>query len=324
MGRRSSSQKRREEAEQTQVVEVAEVGRTSSALARTAAEGGDAVATRPRMRAGRMNIVGPARTLEFRCARTVEVVEAKRPAPLGTGGEMEVEEAQVEAGVGRRGAADGARERVEEGATAARSGWDTGVTAAEVEGERRRERLASSNAVASHAKPSRRAAAAAVVAANTGNPSVGSVARAVEDKANEKQLEERTRRARMVPNRDGKGWEPQAVPSPDTLPEEASSARSTVKVTRELPAYCNGRIALLAPEAEFGRIRSQEATKAVEAEHSLRNGDAEQVPRSGIAAVAGVVDMKRRRRQSWPKEAGSRRAGPAAVVSTVTWSKLSW
>lgn len=316
MGRRSSSQKR-EAAERTQVVEAAEVGRTSSALARTAAGGGVAVATRPRTRADRMNIVGPARTLEFRCARTVEVVEAKRPVPLGTGGEMEGEEAQVEAGVGRRGAADGARERV-------RSSWDTGVTAVEVEVEWRRERLASSNAVASHAKPSRRAAAAAAAAANTVTPSVGSVARVVEDKASEKQLEERTRRARVVPNRDGNGWEPQAVPSPDTLREEASSARSTVKVARELPAYYNGRIALLAAEAEFGRIRSQEATKAVEAEHSLRSGDAEQVPRTGIAAVAGVVDTKRRRRHSWPKEAGSRRAGPAAVVSTVIWSKPSW
>lgn len=288
------------------MAEVAEVGRTSSALARTAAGGAVAVAARRRTRADRMNNVGPARTLEFRCARTVEVVEAKRPGPLGGDGETEVEEAQVEAGAGCRDAADGVPGRAVEVAMAARIERGAHVPV-EVEVERHRERLASSNEVASRAKASRKSrratAAAVAAAANTVNPSVGSGAQAVEDKAREQQLEDRTRRARVVPNRDGKGWEPQAVPSPDT---------------------CNGRIALLAAEADFGRIRSQEAKKAVGAEHSLCNGHAEQEPHTGIAAVAGEFDMKRRRRHLWPKEAGSRRAGPAAVVSTVTWSKPSW
>lgn len=309
------------------MAEVAEVGRTSSALARTAAGGAVAVAARRRTRADRMNNVGPARTLEFRCARTVEVVEAKRPGPLGGDGETEVEEAQVEAGAGCRDAADGVPGRAVEVAMAARIERGAHVPV-EVEVERHRERLASSNEVASRAKASRKSrratAAAVAAAANTVNPSVGSGAQAVEDKAREQQLEDRTRRARVVPNRDGKGWEPQAVPSPDTLREKVSSARDTVEITKGPPAYCNGRIALLAAEADFGRIRSQEAKKAVGAEHSLCNGHAEQEPHTGIAAVAGEFDMKRRRRHLWPKEAGSRRAGPAAVVSTVTWSKPSW
>lgn len=287
------------------------------------------MATRHRTRADRMKIVGPARTLEFRCARTVEVVEAKRPGPLGAGGggEMEVEEAQVEAGAGRKGAADGVRGRVEEVATAARIERVARVVV-EVEVERRRERLASSNAEASRAKASRqsrRATAATAAAANTATPSVGSVARVVEDKARER--EERTRRAMAVPNRDGKDSEPQAVPSPDTLRERRHQLRVQSNATKGSPAYSepgNGRSAHLAAEAHFGRIRSPEVKKAVGAEHSLRNGAAEQKLHTGIAAVAGRADMKRRRRQSSRKEAGSRRAGPAAVVSTVTWSKPSW